>query len=147
MARRSATMAALMAALLVLAGSGVARAADGPIEIDVMVSEISKEPGAIDPRAKRLDAKLRNDFRYESLKVLSQKKVRVALNELARVPLPDGNELQLRPLNISDRGVLVAVTVEGTVQSDLQIPNGHLVAIGAGRHGDGKLVISLEPRF
>jgi len=41
----------------------------------------------------------------------------------------------------------VAVSVEGSVQSDMQIPNGHLVAIGAGRYEDGKLVISLEPHF
>jgi len=146
--RRSAMIAAVIAGLLVWGGSGIAGAAsDGPIEIDVMVSHISQEPGEIDPRAKRLDEKLRSDFRYESLKVLSQRKVRVALNELAHVSLPDGNELKLRPLNISDRGVLVAVTIEGSVQSDLQIPNGHLVAIGAGRYQNGKLVISLEPRF
>ena len=79
--------------------------------------------------------------------MLSQQKLTLALNELATVALPDGNELKLRPLSLSDRGVLVAVAVEGSVQSDLQIPNGHLVAIGAGRHEGGKLVISLEPHF
>jgi len=56
-------------------------------------------------------------------------------------------ELQLRPLSLSDRGVLMAVTVRGSVQSDMQIPNGHLVAIGAGQFEGGKLVISLEPHF
>jgi len=51
------------------------------------------------------------------------------------------------PLSISERGVLVAVNVEGSVQSDMQVPNGHLVAIGAGRFEGGKLVISVEPHF
>lgn len=119
----------------------------GPIAVDVMVSHISQKPGKIDPRARRLDAELRGEFRYESLRVLKQRRLTLALNELGRVALPNGSVLQLRPLSLSDRGVLMAVAVQGAVQSDLQIPNGHLVAIGVGRHGDGKLVISLEPHF
>jgi hypothetical protein len=127
-------------------GAAVAQGG-GAIGVDVMVSQISQQPCAVDPRAQRLDAKLRGEFRYECLKVLKQQRLNVALNELASVALPNGRELQLRPLSISDRGVLMAVNVEGSVQSDMQIPNGHLVAIGAGRYEDGKLVISLEPRF
>jgi len=138
--------AALVAGLVwLLPGIG---AADGDaIAVDVMVSWISQQPGEVDPRAKRLDAKLRSEFRYESLRVLKQQRLELAMNELAKVALPNDRELQLRPLSISDRGVLLAVTVEGSVQSDMRIPNGHLVAIGAGRHEDGKLVISLEPHF
>jgi hypothetical protein len=71
----------------------------------------------------------------------------MAVNDLKRLDLPDGHELQLRVLSLSNRGALVAVAIEGSVQSDMQIPNGHLVAIGAGRHEGGKLVISLEPHF
>jgi hypothetical protein len=117
------------------------------IAVDVMVSHISQQPCAVDPRAKRLDAKLRGEFRYECLKVLEQERLTVALNELASVALPNGRQLQLRPLSLSKRGVLISVNVEGAVQTDMQIPNGHLVAIGAGRYEDGKLVISLEPHF
>jgi len=145
--RRRVAIAAVMAVLAFWV-SGVATAeSSGPVKLEVMVSHISQEPGPIDPRAERLDAKLHGDFRYESLRVLSQKKLNLALNELATVSLPDGNELQIRLLSISDRGVLVAVAIEDSVQSDLQIPNGHIVAIGAGRHEGGKLVISLEPSF
>jgi hypothetical protein len=117
------------------------------IGLDVMVSQISQRPGSVDPRAKRIDAKLRGEFRYESLRVLKQERLDLKLNELAIVDLPNGHELQLRPLSISERGVLVAVNVEGSLQTDVQIPNGHLVAIGAGRYQDDKLVISLEPHF
>jgi hypothetical protein len=101
----------------------------------------------VDPRASRLDAQLRGEFRYESLRVLQQKRLSLELNQLGRLSLPNGSELQLRPLSLSDRGVLMAVTVRGSVQSDMQIPNGHLVAIGAGQFEGGKLVISLEPHF
>jgi hypothetical protein len=127
--------------------SGAAAQGADEIAIDVMVSRISQEAGEIDARAARLDKKLRDDFRYESLKVLKEKQLSLALNELATVELPNDKKLQLRLLSISERGVLVAVNVEGSVQSDMQIPNGHLVAIGAGRFEGGRLVISLEPKF
>jgi len=39
------------------------------------------------------------------------------------------------------------VDLEGTLQGDLRVKNGHQVVIGAQRVADGKLVISLEPRF
>jgi hypothetical protein len=145
--RLSATIAALAAVLTWLYPGAAVAQGGGAIGVDVMVSRISQQPCAADPRAQRLDAKLRGEFRYECLKVLKQQRLNVALNELASVALPNGRELQLRPLSISDRGVLMAVNVEGSVQTDMQIPNGHLVAIGAGRHEDGKLVISLEPHF
>jgi hypothetical protein len=118
-----------------------------PINVDVTVSQISQQPGPVDPRASRLDAQLRGEFRYESLRVLQQKRLALDLNELGKLSLPNGSELQLRPLSLSDRGVLMAVSVRGSVQSDMQIPNGHLVAIGAGQFEGGKLVISLEPHF
>jgi len=145
--RLSVAIAALVTGLawvvpVVAAAQGAER-----IAVDVMVSQISQQSCAVDPRAQRLDAKLRGEFRYECLKVLKQQRLNIALNELASVALPNGRDLQLRPLSISDRGVLLAVNVEGSVQSDMQIPNGHLVAIGAGRYEDGKLVISLEPHF
>jgi hypothetical protein len=43
--------------------------------------------------------------------------------------------------------VLLGVTVKGSLQTDLRIPNGHLVVIGAEGYQDGKLVISLEPSW
>ena len=147
MGRLSATIAVLVAVWTWFPPGAAFAQGGGAVGVDVMVSQISQQPCPADPRAQRLDAKLRGEFRYECLKVLKQQRLNVALNELASVALPNGRDLQLRPLSISDRGVLMAVNVEGSVQSDMQIPNGHLVAIGAGRYEDGKLVISLEPHF
>jgi hypothetical protein len=140
-------IAALVAGLLWLVPTFAAAQGDKPIVVDVMVCKISQQPGSVDRRAQRLDAELRGEFRYESLRVLKQKRLSIELNQLASVALPNGRKLQLRPLNLSERGVLISVNVQGSVQTDMQIPNGHLVAIGAGRHEDGKLVISLEPHF
>ena len=147
MGRCSRRFAAVVVAVVwLLPGVAAAEGAE-KVALDVMVSQISQQPGSVDPRAERIDAKLRGEFRYESLRVLQEERLELELNELASLELPNGHELQLRPLSISDRGVLVAVNVEGSVQTDMQIPNGHLVAIGAGRYQDGKLVISIEPHF
>jgi hypothetical protein len=43
--------------------------------------------------------------------------------------------------------VLLALTVQGTLRTDMRVPNGHLVVIGAERFEDGKLVISLKPSW
>ena len=147
MRRRRVGIAALVVGLTWLVPAVAAAQGAKAIAVDVMVCQISQQPGSVDPRAQRLDAKLRNEFRYESLRVLQQQRLSLELNQLASLALPNGRQLQLRPLNLSERGVLISVNVQGAVQTDLQIPSGHLVAIGAGRHEDGKLVISLEPHF
>jgi hypothetical protein len=117
------------------------------VAIDVMVSHISSEPGEVDARAAKLDRKLRREFRYESLKVLERRNLSLKMDEVGSVKLPTGKYLRVRPLQVGDRGVLTAVSVEGTLETDLRIQNGHLVVIGVERYDDGKLVISLEPHF
>lgn len=134
--------------LLLCADAGVAQAqpAQG-IELTVLVAHASEGPGGVDPRAKRLAAKLQREFRYESLRVLQSPRLKLALDEVGSVRLPNGKQLRLRPLQVGDKSVLLAVGLEGTLQTDLRIPNGHLVVIGADRYQDGKLVIGLEPRW
>ncbi len=134
--------------LLLCAGAGIARAqpAQG-IELIVLVAHASAGPGGVDPRAERLADKLTKEFRYESLRVLQSRRLRLALDEVGSVRLPNGKLLRLRPLQVGEKSVLLAVELEGTLQTDLRIPNGHLVVIGAERYQDGKLVIGLEPRW
>jgi hypothetical protein len=117
------------------------------VRMEVMVSHISNEPGAVDPRASRLDRTLRDQFRYESLKVIQTQTLKLGLDEVGTVRLPNGRRLRVRPLQIDSRGVLTAVSLEGSVDADLRIRNGHLVVIGAERYQGGKLVVSLEPHF
>ncbi len=117
------------------------------VRMEVMVSHISNEPGEVDPRADEIDRKLRDQFRYESLTVIQTKTLTLGLDEVGSVRLPNGRRLQVRPLQIDDRGVLTAVSLEGSVDADLRIRNGHLVVIGAESYRGGKLVVSLEPHF
>jgi hypothetical protein len=139
-------LAAAAVGLLLAAGPASAQTVTR-IAMDVMVSHISNRPGDVDPAGRKLDRKLRDQFRYESLRVLENRRLSLKLDEVGSVRLPSGKRLRVRPLQVSQRGVLVAVTIEGILQTDLRIRNGHLVVIGAEPYEDGRLVISLEPHF
>ncbi len=128
-------------------GAGAATAQEQRIDIELMVSHVSNAAGEIDPRGQKLHRKLQGQFRYESLRVLQLRGLRLALNEVGRVGLPNGKSVRVQPLQLSGSGVLLAVDVEGAARMDLKVRKGHLVVIGAERYEDGKLVISLEPSW
>ncbi|MED5262377.1 MAG: hypothetical protein VX574_08280 [Myxococcota bacterium] len=147
---RSLGRVGLFAWALVLGGVAYAQSAApgaAPIRFDVTVSQISEKPGPIDPRAAELDERLRREFRYESLRVLEERRMELGIDDVGRVDLPNGKRLQLKPLLRDAKGVLLSVDLQGTMRGDLRVKNGHVVVIGAQRFGDGKLVISLVPRF
>ncbi len=134
-------------ALALLAGSG-AWAQDGrKFQVKVTVAEISDAKGAIDKRAKRLDLNLRKKFKYNSLKVIKERRLDLALDEVGSVKLPNGQMFRVRPLDLGDRGLLMAVGWEGEVMMDMRAPNNHLLVIGGPAHGDGQLVVSIEPHY
>ena len=130
-----------------LAPLPAAAEAGKPIEIEMIVSLVSDEPGPIDPRAKRIHDQLSREFRYESLEVLTSKKSRVAIDDVMSVKLPGGKHARVRPMSVDERGVLLAVDIEGSVTVDAKARSGHLLVFGAGRHGDGRIVVSIEPSF
>jgi hypothetical protein len=117
------------------------------VALEVLVAHISDAPGGIDPRAGELDRQLSAQFRYTSLRVLDQRHLDLPLQTIESLDLPNGRRFQVRPLQLSPRGVLLALTVQGTLRTDMRVPNGHLVVIGAERFEDGKLVISLKPSW
>jgi hypothetical protein len=135
-----------LAGLLVVSMAALAGAqAPQRVTVQVLVSQISDGAGGIDPKGERLHAKLQGEFRYSSLKVLKQQELRLNLDEVGSVSLPNGKQLRVRPLQVGDDGgALLAVDVEGAVRTDLRVHKGHLVVIGAERYDDGKLVIGLE---
>ena len=137
----------LVLALVLGAGAGAAKAQEQRIDVELMVSHVSSTGGEIDPRARKLHQKLQGEFRYESLRVLQIRRLRLALNEVGSVGLPNGKTVRVRPLQVGEGGVLLAVDVEGAARMDLKVRKGHLVVIGAERYQDGKLVVSLEPSW
>lgn len=130
--------------LLTFGWLAVAAAAEAEqFEVEVMVSQIGEGAGGVDPAGSKLHAKLQKQFRYESLKVLKTRTLRLSLDQVGTVALPNGKPLQVRPLQLTDRGLLLAAHV-GDIQTDLKLRKGHLVVIDAGRHADGRLVVSFE---
>jgi hypothetical protein len=134
----------LALALALAAGTA---AAQERVTIQVVVAQLSEQAGPIDPRAEKLHRKLREQFRYESLSVLETRRLDLALNEVGSLRLPTGQDLRVRPLQISERGLLMAVDWVGKLETDSRVKNGHLFVMGPERYRDGKLVVSLEPQF
>lgn len=141
------SLSSWLSVLLALAWVAGAAAAAERMSVRVMVSRISDSPGQIDPRAGRLHEKLQKEFRYASLEVLESRTLDLGVDDVGTLALPNGKSLKVRPLKLDDSGALLAVDVPGTVRTDLRVRNGHLVVIGAGRHGGGRLVISFEPSW
>lgn len=135
--------------LLALVLVGAAGAEEGPrrIALEVLVAHIADGPGGIDPRGSALHRQLAEQFRYESLRVLDRRELDLPLGTVESIDLPNGRRLDVRAFQLASRGVLLGVTVTGSLQTDLRVPNGHLVVIGAERFDDGKLVISLKPSW
>ena len=113
----------------------------------MMVSHVSQTPGPIDPRGEALHAVLKREIRYESLKVLDTQVLALQLNDIGTMKLPTGRRVRLRPMDLGEDGVLVAVEIEGSTQADLRVPNRRIVVIGGQPYEGGRLVISLEPRY
>lgn len=127
-------------------GAGPA-GAQAPIRIEMMVGLALREPGPVDPRAAKIDRRLKKEFRYESLRVLGVERERVPLDGVMTLQLPNGKRARVRPLSVDGRGVLLAVDIEGAVTVDARARSGHLLVFGAGRHAGGRLVVSIEPNF
>jgi len=132
---------------LLLAGSTAWSQAERRFSVKVTVAEISDAEGKIDKRAERLDLNLRKKFKYKSLKVIKERVLTLALDEVGSVRLPTGQMFRVRPLDLGDRGLLMAVGWEGEVMMDMRAPNNHLLVIGGPAHGDGQLVVSIEPHY
>ena len=130
-----------------LAGSPAWSQGERRFSVKVTVAEISNAEGKIDERAKRLDLNLRKKFKYNSLTVIKERRLTLELDEVGSVKLPNGQMFRVRPLDLGDRGLLMAVGWEGEVMMDMRAPNNHLLVIGGPTHGDGQLVVSIEPHY
>ncbi len=130
-----------------LAGSPAWRQAERRFSVQVTVAQISDAEGKIDERAKRLDRSLRKKFKYNSLTVITERRLELRLDQVGSVRLPNGRMFRVRPLNLGDRGLLMAVGWEGEVMMDMRAPNNHLLVIGGPAHRDGQLVVSIEPHY
>ena len=130
-----------------LAGDPAWSQAERRFTVKVTVAEISNAEGEIDKRAKRLDLNLRKKFKYNSLRVIKERRLTLGIDEVGSVKLPGGRMFRVRPLDLGDRGLLMAVGWEGEVMMDMRAPNNHLLVIGGPAHRDGQLVVTIEPHY
>ena len=92
--------------MAVLATVVVPRAADAQagatVEVVMMVSLTSDDEGPIDPRARKIDRRLRREFRYRSLKVIASQTQRLGIDDTATLALPNGNTASVMPMSVDE---------------------------------------------
>jgi hypothetical protein len=116
------------------------------IQMRMMVTRLSNDGRGVDPKAKELESKLSSQgIRYDSAEVLQKKRLKLGVDEVRTIDLPNGRKARVRPLHQDADGVLMAVDVEGSSKADVRAKPNHTVIFSAGPYQDGKLVLSLEP--
>jgi hypothetical protein len=144
----SLVMVGSLGAALAVGVPGLAGAESGKrFELEVTVASISDEKGAIDPKGKRLDRELRKKFRYNSLRVLATQHFTLKIDEIGSMTLPDGKLFKVRPMNLGDRGLLMAVEWSDTLMMDMNAMSGHLLVLGGSKFKGRELVIGVEPHY
>ncbi|MCH7866362.1 MAG: hypothetical protein IH881_01600 [Myxococcales bacterium] len=125
--------------------AGAVQADPGPgFELEVLVARLTTERGKIDKGAERLHAELKHQFRYEGIRVLETRRVKLVVDQVWDLNLPTRRRLRIRPLVVEATGALISIEISGLVQTDLRIRKGQMVIIGAEKFRDGKLVIALQ---
>ena len=133
----------LLAGLLAAAPASAQQAARR-VGLNLTVSHASPHAGPVDPGAAQLHESLRNDFRYESLRVIERRRLDLRTGEIGGLELPSGKRVRVRPLHLGPGGVLLAVDIENTLHTDMRLPDRRPVVIGVDRYQDGKLILTVE---
>ena len=139
----------------IAAGPGAAQQVQKPapapkptqVHVMVVVNHVSQHPGPVDPAAAKLEHRLRPDFKYKSVRVMQTEQMTLALNQTGSMTLPTGRLLKVKPRKLGQAGAPHVVEIEGTLRTNLRVPNHHQVVIGAQNYQDGKLVVTLEPEY
>ncbi len=131
----------VLLAIAVAPGPALAQEA---FEFDVSVLHATPT-GSVDRAAGRFHRLLGKRVRYEGLRVVTSKSLRVATNDIGSVKLPDGVRFGFRPIDPEGPGVLVAIDM-GQTQGDFRLPAGKPLVLGGSAWKGGQLVVVLELR-
>lgn len=125
-------------------GPSAALAAD--VELLLTVAEVSEtgQGVASDPAAAKAHAILGEQLRYDSLKILEQKRKRVESGGTWEHGLPNGASLRIQVADIAETGALLSVDLEGSAQGDFRVQRKKPLVIGGPNHGDGRLVLLIQ---
>lgn len=126
---------------------GPGRAEANPVAFHLTVGHLSPKPGPVDPELEAIHRILVKEFRYESMRLLKTRELLLRLEEVGGIELPTGKRVQIRPMHLGKRGVLVAVDIEDGGQLDLRVPNRRSVVLGTDNYDGGKLFFTLQPDY
>jgi len=126
-------------------GPSAALAAD--VELLLTVAEVSETGQGIasDPAAAEAHAILGEQLRYDSLKILEQKRKRLESGGIWEHGLPNGTTLRIQVADIAETGALLSVDLEGSAQGDFRVQRKKPLVIGGPTHGEGRLVLLIRP--
>lgn len=144
LSRALSKLGLLVGALLLLQGGPILAAEGATFDFAVTVLHATPE-GGVGKGAGRFDRLLRRQVRYEGLRVVKSKRVRLAANQIGSLKLPDGDTFRFRPIDPAGPGALVAIDV-GTTQGDFRLPKGKPLFLGGSSWKDGTLWVVLELR-
>jgi hypothetical protein len=144
----SALRVAALVALGVLASERVAAqgASQGPVYLRVMVVHAAEQKGTIDPQLRRLPRSL-GPMKFGTLRLLQQQQLRLGMGQEGHVPLPAGREVSMVPLSVVQRRLFMHLEMPGQVNGQLRMVPGRPVVLGGQRHGDGHVIVYIEPEF
>lgn len=118
-----------------------------PVRVEAMIVYVSSQPGGIDPRARELATMLEKEFKLQTLRVLRMQQLSLALRQMGQVELPTGHWVSVQPEEITPQGLRMGVEVQGMLRTQVRVPSGNQVVIGAYSWEDGRIVVRLAPTY
>lgn len=144
----TALRVAAMVTLGVLAAGRVAAQEEtrGPISLRVMVVHAAEQKGTIDPALRRLPRSL-GPMKFGTLRLIQQQQLSLGMGQQGHVALPMGREVMMVPLSVVQRRLFMHLEMPGQVNGQLRMVPGRPVVLGGQRHGDGHVIVYIEPEF
>jgi len=112
-----------------------------PIGCRVSIGIASDQQGETNERFRGLPSS------FGSVQLWREEALKLQFGERGRMPLPNGTELSVEPLNVRGRTLRMKVNVPGIVDAKLRLQNHSPLVVGPMPHEDGFLVIRVEPDF
>lgn len=138
--------------LVVLMGMVVGPAwAKSNIDIAVRAVLASQDSEYLDPKLSDLVDELKSVFRYSSYRLLSEKRLNLALEETGMVSLPGERILKIRPSQITGDRVELELVIfkknKEIFQTITQLLNKSSIIVGGPKYKDGYLLFNISASF
>jgi hypothetical protein len=112
-----------------------------PVGCTVSVGFAKGEKGEVDQRFRGLPSQ------FGSVQLVDEQAMKLQFGEVGRMPLPTGSELSVQPVSVRGSRLKMNLNLPGVVDAKLRMQNHRPLMLGPLPHGDGYLVIRVEPEF